>query len=345
MPGFYLRRSLRIFPVYYGLLAVLAVAFTIKPGGKNGAPFFHDLPYLLTYTTNWIPAASLMGIAWSLAVEEQFYLVWPPIEKWLARWAWAILLAFLAVNQAANFLLASGVLARWFGPENTPWMAEVTFTPICLGVALAHVLHSPRGFRILRVGSRRRAPVAVLAAFYVDCWAAPPHIAGWPRLSMQVLMAILLASCVVRERHWLSPVLDTAVMRRIGVVSYGIYLYHLLGMHAANMVLGRSHVAFPHDRFWLTFFITWGMAEVSYRFYETPFLKLKERLGRRHSSAADLDGQPSDDEPIAGNAPAGRPPIGAGPEDVSDDLIVAGATARAAQSELPLPAGTAPIDS
>lgn len=302
--GFYLRRSLRIFPIYYGLLAVLGVVCLVKPDGKTAPGFFKDLPYLLTYTMNWVQASSMMGIAWSLAAEEQFYLIWPPVEKWLSRWAWAVLLGILAVNQAVNFLMVGGRLAALVAPWPVPPMAQATFTPICLGVALAHILHSPRGFgRFARWVSAPWMPAAMVGIILLDLWNAPADISGWPRLSVQLMMAIFLGSCVIRPSHWLSPLLDHPAMKRIGAVSYGIYLYHLIGMHLAGIVLGRTGVSFPGDTFVLTVLITWGMAEVSYRFYEQPFLRLKEALGRRKARVVQAATAP--EEPVAEVAPGG----------------------------------------
>jgi peptidoglycan/LPS O-acetylase OafA/YrhL len=308
--GFYLRRSLRIFPAYYGLLAVLTLIYTLKPNGRTPPGFFADLPYLLTYTINWVQSASIMAIAWSLAAEEQFYLVWPPIEKWLSRRAWAVLLGILAVNQAVNFLMVDGRLAAWLSPWRVPGMCQITFTPICLGVALAHALHSPRGFRTFeRLLGASWAPAAVLGVLILDLGSAPPDLTGWPRLSIQVLMAILLGSCVIRDPHWLSPVLDNSVMRRIGVVSYGIYLYHLLGLHLAGIVLRWSGLAFPYADFLITMLVSWGMAELSYRFYEKPFLRLKDALGRRWARAGVTRTESAEGAPITEVSPGDRPPV------------------------------------
>lgn len=306
LKGFYLRRSLRIFPIYYGVLAFMTVACALRPGGHTAPAFFKDLPYLLTYTMNWVHGYSMMAIAWSLAAEEQFYLIWPPMEKWLSRWAWAVLLGILAVNQAVNFLMVDGRLARMIRPWPVPPMAQVTFTPICLGVALAHVLHSRRGFQIFaRWASTPWMPAAVGGVLMLELMGAPADIAGWPRLSMQFLMAIFLGSCVVRDSHWLTPVLDNPVMKRIGAVSYGIYLYHFIGLYLASIVLGWSGLAFRFDTFYLTMLITWGMAEVSYRFYEQPFLRLKDRLGRRTPRLIVAPAAATQGGPVAEVAPGG----------------------------------------
>jgi peptidoglycan/LPS O-acetylase OafA/YrhL len=289
---FYLRRSLRIFPAYYGLLAILALVFWLKPGGSNGPRFFRDLPYLITYTANWIPPASFMALAWSLAMEEQFYLLWPPVEKWLGRRVWLVLILILAVNQAINFLEAGGQLRSWFGPVVADLSAiQITFTPICLGVLLAHVLHSPPGFRrVARTVAAPWAPVVVLGALVLVCNLVPGGLQGWPRLSIQFLMTVLLASCVVREDHRLRPVLKSPPLRRIGVISYGIYLYHQVALFIGLVVLTRTGLRFPLDLFWLCLLFSWLIAELSYRYYETPFLSLKEALSR---SPAGSDPGPS----------------------------------------------------
>ncbi|MBB5896534.1 peptidoglycan/LPS O-acetylase OafA/YrhL [Kutzneria kofuensis] len=91
---FYARRSLRIFPLYYTVVAIYAVLVLLvwKPSAY-GNDYLHNLPAFLTYTSNWfVPLGSELYLAWSLAAEEQFYLVWPVIERFTAR-KWPVLLA------------------------------------------------------------------------------------------------------------------------------------------------------------------------------------------------------------------------------------------------------------
>lgn len=83
--SFYMRRTLRIFPVYYGLLFLFSALY-LATGNmfRTSGAFFAALPFYLTYTSNWtmIQAANF-EITWSLAAEEQFYLFWPTVEKYL----------------------------------------------------------------------------------------------------------------------------------------------------------------------------------------------------------------------------------------------------------------------
>src|SRR4051794_35840466 len=82
---FYVRRTLRIFPVYYGLLLVFSLLYlTAGERLSTSKGFFAALPFYLTYTSNWTTTqAANFAITWSLAAEEQFYLVWPAVEKYL----------------------------------------------------------------------------------------------------------------------------------------------------------------------------------------------------------------------------------------------------------------------
>ena len=104
---FYVRRALRIFPVaYLTIFAVIAFYLAISPWKPNGLTFYlATLPVLLTYTVDFIgDSPGLFWPYWSLAMEEQFYQVWPVIEKFWAGWrVWVVLGLVLLLNQGVNF--------------------------------------------------------------------------------------------------------------------------------------------------------------------------------------------------------------------------------------------------
>jgi peptidoglycan/LPS O-acetylase OafA/YrhL len=90
--AFYLRRTLRIFPLYYAVLGVLTVhaalgEWFLEPSAQR-AHFFRSWPYFATFTCNWwvdwsVPHPITFAFAWSLAIEEQFYAFWAPALRWL----------------------------------------------------------------------------------------------------------------------------------------------------------------------------------------------------------------------------------------------------------------------
>ncbi len=279
--GFYARRALRIFPLYYGVILLLTAAFLLKPGSELAPGFLAALPWFFTYTLNWYGKETFFHVAWSLCVEEQFYAVWPPVERFLRGPALlGVLAAALAVNILVNFGAFDDALRELFGIERSSLVfLEAAFTPICLGVLLAHTLHSRRGFDLAaRAAGHPWAPAVFTGALVAAMNIPVADIGGPIRLAIHLTMTALLASVVIRERHLLSPLLGLAPIRRIGVVSYGMYLLHHLAMWPLIVLLDRMDVPQRYVLFVPALLATWIAAELSFRYYETPFLKLKERF-------------------------------------------------------------------
>lgn len=285
---FYARRTLRIFPIYYLVLAaVLLLVTVIRPGSQMRGAFLDELPFHLTYTTNWIHSSTILAIAWSLATEEQFYVLWPPVEKLLPRASIVVLLAVIAVNQLVNFQVLDGFLESHFGLRHAEYaILQVTFTPICLGVLLAHVLHHPVGFeRLRRMLSNSVSPWLVFVVLVAACNAAG-DISGLPRLVIQLSMALFLAACVLDEGHVLARLLSLPLVRRIGAISYGMYLYHLFARHAAEALLNATGLASPLALFFVCSVLTIAVSELSFRCIEAPLSNLKRRFDPQPPSSA-----------------------------------------------------------
>ncbi len=270
---FYVRRALRIFPPYFLLLLVIGAAAVLKPG-KTSATDLHELPYAALFLSNLVPMSGNLYLTWTLAVEQQFYFLAPALEKYFRRVLF-VLLPFL-------YLMAALPSFGFFSEVRLPpFFRETTFGPILLGVGLAHALNHPRGFTLIsRVLGFK--PAAVLAAGLVILAASYPasDISGWPRLAIHWSFAVMVASCVIRERNGLQPVLTLWPMRRIGLVSYGIYLYHDVVAHAVNPVLKMLGMWLELSSFFATALCAWAVAELSYRFYEKRFLTMKTRFAR-----------------------------------------------------------------
>jgi peptidoglycan/LPS O-acetylase OafA/YrhL len=284
---FYVRRTLRIFPPYYALLGALALHAALGLASPERARLvFAELPYYLTYTSNWVFMV-VLPLTWSLATEEQFYLAWPWVEKYARRWTFALLALVLVVSQWMNFARGSAPFVALFGPDHEQLaILQVTFTPICLGVLLAHALDSRSGFeRLARLLAARAAPVVLALATLAVANLPNDDISGWHRLSLHVLMTALVGACVVREDHALQPLMRWPALRRIGVVSYGMYLYHLFAQHAVEAALGRLGLHSKLLGFAACLLLAWAIAELSFRLLETPFLRMKERFSTRPATA------------------------------------------------------------
>ncbi len=276
---FYVRRSLRIFPLYYTILAVyVASVLVVEPGSVPGRQFLSNLPFFATYTSNWFVALPtgdervIFYFAWSLATEEQFYLLWPSVEKRLPRFAPYLVLVIVATVVLARMGLTplrAGSLA---------WSIVTSFAPaIGLGVVMAHVLHSERGLRTVWpwLGARVTAPLLLLAMLAAIALRAPEVV-------LFLAMALLVAACAIREDHGLALLLRAKPVSKIGAVSYGMYLMHMLALHAVSGAAARLGLGSPPPAalFVCTSALAFGAAWLSYRYYESRFLALKRRFQR-----------------------------------------------------------------
>jgi peptidoglycan/LPS O-acetylase OafA/YrhL len=290
--SFYVRRALRIFPLYYGVLAAFTLLYALRSDPRAEA-FREDLPYLALYLSNWVAVSGSLSIAWSLAAEEQFYAVWPPVERFLRRQALPLLLAIIALSELIQLGALDAALARVFGwgPDEPSMLREATFAPICFGVLLAHALHRRSSFeRIVAIwGHGLAAPLALVGFLLVAQWF-PSDVRGWARPVAHLFMLSLLASVVVREDHGLARLLTWRPLARLGVVSYGVYLLHGIAITFAERgvgsVLGPSLWNLPLVPFLLGGLCAFGAAELSFRFYERPFLELKRRWGSASPESA-----------------------------------------------------------
>lgn len=286
--GFYVRRFLRIFPAFYGTLLVIGAA-AIFADGHSAELVRRDLPYAAFYVANLVPMQSMLYVTWSLSVEEQFYVAVPTLEKHGGRALPLVLgAAYLVVALPPFGVLPDVALPGFF--------REATFGPILLGVLLAHALDDPRAFAALRrvLGRSWSSPVAAALVLVASSHPAA-DISGWPRLAIHWAMLALVASCVTRERHALSGCLRWWPLRRIGAVSYGIYLYHLPVMHFVTKGGGRLPAWSQLATFGGTLLGTWIVAEASYHLYESRFLALKSRFApsRPGPAAASMQQPPA----------------------------------------------------
>ncbi len=292
---FMVRRALRIFPLYY---LTLALFFIVLPAlNLQPANTVVDAPHqwwLWTYTVNWAqgdwPGAATFPHFWSLAVEEQFYLVWP-----------LFMLNVRSIRQAGVVCLVTAAICLlcrlWFAPmpgyeEKVYDWTTTRMDALALGGLGAVMLRMPEALAWIR---QRGGQVgwALLFVFVV----AGIYTKGYPRVSVrgilvgQVVLAALFAWWVTRAAQldmdrlstWWHRALCWTPLRHVGMVSYGMYVIHkpfhdLIG----NRVVAWLH--WPAASLWggLVHLIaltgaTWLLARLSYRFIELPFLKLKDR--------------------------------------------------------------------
>jgi peptidoglycan/LPS O-acetylase OafA/YrhL len=269
---FYARRALRIFPLYYALLLVhIVLVAAIRRHSPEGIRFFHALPAYATYTCNWLAPGDHVpfAFAWSLATEEQFYLLWPPllvatlaIGGWKRTWPPLVVLAVLiGISQGIGLVGDSSIL---------PWRIPASLSlPILLGAAAALVTSTRLGFAVLSavVGRVWSAPVAAL--LLVVAIAANAAL----QITEILMVVVVVATCIV-EWTPLHPILRWRPLAFVGVISYGVYMLAALCGDAVRIATRWQQGILV---FAVTLVTVVLVAYLSFRFFETPVLKLKRR--------------------------------------------------------------------
>ncbi|RWR29838.1 acyltransferase [Sinirhodobacter populi] len=276
--GFYWRRALRILPLFLLVVTMVGGYYVLvkrEAGTAELWPFYYV--FLSNFLSHHIPTLSP---TWSLAVEEQYYMLWPLLLIVAPRrWLLAGIVGFALLYVV---MITTGLAYRtWEVGPLLLRFSKLTYTAILLGAGLAILLHRRESFaRLWPLLGWRWAPVFWTVVLLVEFATFPKTIIGLPQLIIHLTMTAIIGSVVIREDGPQMPVLRFPPIVRIGVVSYGIYLLHLLADHIASALVGRlfggieGYLAIYVLLFWG---LAWIFAEISFRFYERPFLALRHK--------------------------------------------------------------------
>jgi peptidoglycan/LPS O-acetylase OafA/YrhL len=266
---FYLRRTMRIFPAYYVFVATLVVLTALGAFAVTS----NDLVHALTYTTNYDPGRTKqVGHLWSLAVEEQFYLLWPlTIIALGLRRAWA---AALVVVIAAPLLRA--LEYHFFTPE---WQElvnntfETTADAIAMGCLLALTLDRfvRRRWFLRILDAPWVIALLLVVALILGKWGVSNLLLSVSLLNVAVALAI--AYCVLRPASLAGRFLNLRPLVFIGVLSYSIYLWQQLFLNRESQSLIAT---FP-----VNLVLVAMCALGSYYLVERPFLRWRPRVELR----------------------------------------------------------------
>jgi peptidoglycan/LPS O-acetylase OafA/YrhL len=292
--AFYMRRVLRIFPLYY---AALLVAFAVMPFilGHPVRAASHAGWYF-AYLQNWSPAivtqegAGKLVHFWSLAVEEQFYLVWPIVVLALGPRAFLSLALSLVVLAPVLrvAVLASGASIEWAYQGTFARMDALALGGLGAFLVrdeLRYARWAPRLGRLCVIlGVVLLALVVVSRGFARQQMLA--QTAGYSVLALFFTALVLAGVQSAVTRGWLARALERRPMQVLGQYSYGLYVFHVplvAGLHYAlaywigvdfsgslvrQVVLRLGFAS-------LAMALTFAAAFVSYQLFEKRFLALK----------------------------------------------------------------------
>jgi peptidoglycan/LPS O-acetylase OafA/YrhL len=296
LPHFMARRALRIFPLYYGTLFVIFVLLPLM--GAQPAAYKAESPYqiwLWTYLVNW---SASMGIGtsalphfWSLAVEEQFYLVWPLLIYTLrmpVRAALACLVVAAMSTGCRAWMLHAGY------DSNVVYELTITrLDALALGGFAAACWRVPawHQWARARAGQLALAMLGFLLASTALTHGFPrssPRGMVWGYLALGVLFAYAVYACACRDslpagqpKAWWHQALTWPALQQVGKYSYGMYVFHKLLHDQLSprilAMLGEAMPAMLKASMYIAILtaLAYGAAWLSYNLYEVHFLRLK----------------------------------------------------------------------
>jgi peptidoglycan/LPS O-acetylase OafA/YrhL len=317
--NFYVRRTLRIFPLYYTIFVILLLTTPFLHWHWNALWLAWPL-YLGNFLRFLSPASTVLGTPlqraadaqpfcstfpvnslylghlWSLCVEEQFYLFWPWIifrirSRRALQWMCAGIVVFAPLAR----MLAARLAPAWMvGRELTYRFTPFQLDALLLGALLALLWRTYDRERLLQAGRWLSATLLVCAGFYMAstlhslnfrAYVYPAWAQTLGLSFVNILAASLILGCL-RARTWISSILGLRPLRWLGRISYGAYIFHdifhqRIAHIAARMSFPwvKTHVELATAPLALLF--TLIAAILSFYFFESRFLDLKEKLTRR----------------------------------------------------------------
>jgi len=287
---FYIRRARRLLPALLLMLAVVGVAAAFFY--RDAAPAFRtDAIASLFYVNNWwyiaadqsyfefIGRPPLLKHLWSLSIEEQFYLIWPAITLVALKFGKrrAVLITALVGAIASTIWMAVLSVSNGFpelaDPSRAYFGTDSHIMGLLIGAALATVWRPGRLPTKLVPGAKILLTAIGVASLLAVIWVfwQVGEFSGFLYRGGFLLFAVLVAVLVAMASHPGSPfgaMLGTQPWRYIGQRSYGLYLWHwpIFMVTRPDLDIGLDGLPLLILRFGLTF----GVAELSYRYVEMP---------------------------------------------------------------------------
>jgi peptidoglycan/LPS O-acetylase OafA/YrhL len=295
--NFYIRRLLRIFPLYYGVLALVFFVAPLIPllrgptldylVDRQAWAWLYAVNIYIGTDGDW--SLSYLDHFWSLAIEEHFYLFWPLVVFLLARRPRALIAVSLAISMGA-------MLARLIGSlMGLSWWTTYVLTPfrldgLALGAFLAVMARQPEGVeRMVRALPRVVAVAGGLLAVTFVWTLLVSHRGRELVLPVRAALILMLLACllvwafIAPKQSATSRFFRSRFMIFLGTYSYGLYVYHhfisyYLSTNRTELELARwvgSHGAAVVLQATLGASVSLAVAYLSYELFEKRFLRLK----------------------------------------------------------------------
>jgi len=291
--NFFLKRALRILPLYYLCLIIFIIVLPSIGLYKKELQYYTDNQlWFWFYLQNWLlsfnypTTGNLLNHFWSLAVEEQFYLLWPFIILWLKKpKKLLIFILFLLLL----ILIARSVVWMYRFPHLN-YTTLYTFTRIdgiCIGCLIA--LMQRINYNYLRYNM---AIIVIALAilnfgfYFLNRVGDFPYLAFVGYTTFAAMFGLLIHEAVTGDTKIITIIFKLPVLKFFGIISYGLYVFHWPiysimqpGLHSFFLTkITRSEEMSNLGTSLVTTMVAVAVSLVSYYTFEIKFLKLKEKF-------------------------------------------------------------------
>jgi len=294
VPNFYVRRILRIWPLYYLCVIVGFIGFAMlkkmsgEPVMENANPWYYiffGANFDIMHTWPEKPDALLLSVLWSVAVEEQFYLTWPlilsivPLRKF--RYVFPAIIVFSLIFR--SFFTGGDdhdFAVRYFH----------TFSVIgdmALGGLFAYLVSYENKFKTFITNMSR--PMIIMIYVFTLVFTLFKDYIFVPGIAVafeRIVIASLFGLIILEQNYSKNSFYKMGKLKTIsnlGIFTYGLYCLHFLGLYFAikvmnSMQLNGSLNAVAFSMILLALLLSIGISLMSYHFYEKWFLRLKDKF-------------------------------------------------------------------
>jgi len=286
--NFYLRRVLRIWPLYFIMVSFGFVLFGLIYPKVFHEPYFNFptmtsgfLLYAL-FAPNFASSFYKVGLLyplWSIGVEEQFYLFWAPLLKLFEKRLLLVMVMVVIISSTVSWLGDIGF--HQITNAQSSFINSFKFHCMGVGGIFAYFVHGNGINQRLASNPIVQYTVAgfAVAIIFLDLSTG---IGTIDELLKAVVFSLLLI--VVSNDHTRINI-EIGFLKYLGKISYGIYMYHMLVDYCLRMGAPQLFVNYPHYFFAIyviaLLFLTVIVAGLSYRFIESPIIKIKMRASFR----------------------------------------------------------------
>jgi peptidoglycan/LPS O-acetylase OafA/YrhL len=286
--NFYTRRVLRIWPLYF---LIVIIGFFIFPIVKKmmGASVHETatLPFYILFISNFqiiqkgFPDSVMLGVLWSVGIEEQYYIIWPLLLSFISKkYLPKILLLLIACTLVFRYMHSANYLVVYLNTFSV-------LSDMMIGGLAAYLIFYSQGFKnfISRLSKKAIISIYIVGAtliiFNYKIFTTGISIT-FERLAYSLFFAFIILEQNFAE-HSFYKISNNKFLSKWGAYTYGLYCLHfpaiiISHIFSENILKLHNQLALMAIDYRLGIGLAMLMAYLSYKFYETPFLKLKNRF-------------------------------------------------------------------